>query len=192
MQPILSGFRRLGQFSGRDSRAIFWPYAGLVLGVGVLAIIVVIMAWMPSFIAETQAFATQHPDRVTTQVGPGSYTVTITPGDPPFLPDNRGVMLGISLVVVALVVLLAAAVTRRLHDTGRSGLWGLPTPIFLLISLTLMPGLMSSFVGPDPDMRLFGLLFANNAAYILSLGLLLLFLVLPGRPGPNRFGPQMS
>ena len=192
MNPILAGFRRLGRFSGRDSRAVFWPYAGLVLAVGFVTICIVMMFQMQALVVEMQAFAAQHPGRVTTEVGLNSYSMSVSSGDPAFVPDMSGMALGMGAVSGVLVVLLAAAVARRLHDTGRSGLWALPTPIFLMIALIMMPRLMMSFSGPEPDMRLFGLLFANNAAYIFSLGMLIILLILPSRVGANRFGPPTA
>lgn len=192
MNPILAGFRRLGRFSGRDSRAAFWPYAGLVLAAGFVAICIAMTFQMQALMVEMQAFATQHPDRVTTEVGPDGYSMSVSSGDPDLAPDISGAALGMSVVCGALIVLLAAAIVRRLHDTGRSGLWALPTATFLTISLIMMPRMTASFTGPEPDMRLFGLLFANNAAYVLSLGVLVILLILPSRDGANRFGPPVA
>lgn len=192
MNPILAGFHRLGRFSGRDSRAVFWPYAGLVLAAGFVTICIVMMLQMQALVGEIQAFAAQHPGRVTTEVGPNSYSMSVSSGDPAFAPDMSGMALGMGAVSGVLIVLLAAAVARRLHDTGRSGLWALPTAIFLMIALIMMPRLTASFSGPEPDMRLFGLLFANNAAYIFSLCVLIILLILPSRVGANRFGPPTA
>jgi uncharacterized membrane protein YhaH (DUF805 family) len=60
-------------------------------------------------------------------------------------PDFSGLVLPITLVNVATIARLAAAVARRLHDKSRSGLWGLlPLPTMLGSRLALyeaMPGL---------------------------------------------------
>jgi uncharacterized membrane protein YhaH (DUF805 family) len=90
------------------------------------------------------------------------------------------------------VALLAAAVTRRLHDSGRRGFWGLPPVIFLAVGLSLFPrifqNMLSGQMTPD-TLKVFGLMFANNMLYLASLGLLVFLLVRPGQLSENRFGP---
>ena len=189
MNPIVSGFRRIGQFSGRDSRRLFWPYAAVVLAAGVVAVVIIMSVQIQALTADMQAFAVEHPDRVTTTIAPDEYSVSVSSGDPAFAPDASGIVAGLGAVVGMLILLMGAAVVRRLHDTGRSGLWALPAPIFLVIGLTLFTRVLASFAGPEPDMALFGLLFANNMAYLLSLGVLLVLLLQRGPAEPNRFGP---
>jgi uncharacterized membrane protein YhaH (DUF805 family) len=80
-------------------------------------------------------------------------------------------------------------VTRRLHDRGKGGYWGLPTAIFLVIGLVAMPRVFDNFAhsAGEPDMRLFELMFLNNLLYLASLAVLVVQLVLDGTRGPNRF-----
>lgn len=192
MNPIVRGFRNLSRFSGRDGRGEFWPYAGLIIALGFAAIFVVMVGQTQALMTDMQTFAAAHPERVTTEVGSSGYSMSISAGDPAFVPDMDGAFMGIGAVVAVMIGLLSAAVARRLHDTGRSGLWAVPAPVFLICALVLMPRLMATFTGPAPDLTLFGLLFANNMAYLVSLGGLVVLLILPGKPGPNRFGPPTA
>lgn len=100
-----------------------------------------------------------------------------------------GLFLANSVLVAGAVGLLAAAVSRRLHDSGRRAYWGmLPLP-FLLTAMILMPAMVGSFLTSEqPDMGLFGLMFLNNVVYLLMLGGLVTLLVAPGDTGENRFG----
>jgi uncharacterized membrane protein YhaH (DUF805 family) len=89
------------------------------------------------------------------------------------------------------VVMLAASVVRRLHDTGRSGLWGLMPVPFLAIGIAAFARIRSSFHSAEDLLdAYFPLLMANNFAYLALLGLLIYLLARPGSRGPNRFGPH--
>jgi uncharacterized membrane protein YhaH (DUF805 family) len=96
-----------------------------------------------------------------------------------------------SITVAATVVLLAAAVARRLHDRNRRGYWGLLPLPFLAAGLALMPGIFErAAAGREiPDPRLFLALVLNNLVYLAALGFLIVLLAGPGTTGPNRFGP---
>ncbi|MBS0478965.1 MAG: DUF805 domain-containing protein, partial [Proteobacteria bacterium] len=95
------------------------------------------------------------------------------------------------------IVLLAAAVARRLHDSGRSGWWGAPTPILLIAGLV---GMMHVFAvmsaapasnaldGPPIDFASFGVMMLCNLAYLASLVLLVILCSLPSQAGDNRYG----
>ena len=78
----------------------------------------------------------------------------------------------------ALVLPTLAVTTRRLHDVGRSGWWqlGMFVPGLLVI--------LSMLVFPVPVLAISG--------SILLLGgviLLIYWLIDPGEPGPNAYGP---
>lgn len=101
----------------------------------------------------------------------------------------------LQVAAVFTVALLAAAVTRRLHDGGRRGWWGLPPVIFLIVGLTLFPRLFQSTLTGEmtpASMKLFGLIFINNLLYLASLGLLIFLLARESQPGENRFGPPAA
>lgn len=81
------------------------------------------------------------------------------------------------VLVSALLTIPSIAVTmRRLHDTGRSGLWALlfygPYVVALVIPQDQVPVLGAA------------------AALLIGGAILLVLLVLPGERGENRFGPD--
>ena len=166
---VVRGLRSSARFSGRDTRRQFWIYSGCVFGALFVPMqIVMVVALMPSFGTVPQ---------------PGTAPADIGP------PPAFFAVLG--LFIVALVLLLAAAVARRLHDTDRSGALGfLPLP-FLGIGLIGMATLFDDF-GGEPEAGDFGrfmLMFLNNVVYILALALLVWRLVSAGTDGPNHYGP---
>jgi uncharacterized membrane protein YhaH (DUF805 family) len=139
---------------------------------------------------KTIAYAEAHPDKATVTRSGGSVTVTIHEPTPELLPDMAPMFLGLRVIAPIIVLLLAAAVTRRLHDTGRSGLWGLPPVVFLGVGLALFPSLFQRLMaGDDSAIGLLLPLFANNLAYLASLGLLVICLCLSSKPDANRYGP---
>ena len=161
MNAILNGFRHLADFKGRDRRRQFWPYAILIFVLTFIAIAVAMnLAMMGLFMGTA---------------------------DMPNMPLMIG---GVGGVVLIATGLLAAAVTRRLHDTGKPGYWGLPPIVFLLIGLALFPVLMNSVLtNPNPPITLFLGLFLNNMLYIASLIGLVVLLLLDGSKTANRYGP---
>lgn len=66
----------------------------------------------------------------------------------------------------------------RLHDIGRSGWW--QTPFFVVQILAV---LLAAALGHLEAGAAMGVGLVLQAAFILALGLI------PGAPGPNRFGP---
>jgi len=161
MDAILNGFRRVADFKGRDKRGQFWPYAILIFVLAFIAIAVAMNLAMMGLLMGT--------------------------ADMPNMPQMIGGVGGVALIAAGL---LAAAVTRRLHDTGKPGYWGLPPIVFLLIGLALFPILMNSVLtNPNPPIALFLGLFLNNMLYIASLIGLVVLLLLDGSKTTNRYGP---
>lgn len=177
-------------FSGRSSPVQFWPYAIVVIVLGMFCLVIAMASAFAETFQRMQRFAAEHPDQVTETRGPGSYSIQIHGHHPELMPDFTALLLPVGAVAVAILILLAAAVVRRLHDTGRTGLWALPIPLCLGVGLALMPMLFGSPAGPD--MGLFGLLFANNLLYLANIALLLLFLIGSGTVGANRYGPPAT
>lgn len=184
---------RLVVFSGRERRGLFWPYAGVVLAVMFVVVGVVMNLALAPLLAEAQALAVEHPDQVTVTQSPTSYSVQIDGAHPELMPDLGAVFGGMSVCLLIIVLLLAAAVARRLHDRGRSGLWGLAPVVFLGLGVGGMAALMSNMstdagAGEEGLLPLFLLIFLNNMLYLASLAFLVVQLAMPGTPGPNRFG----
>lgn len=190
--PLVHGFKGLTRFSGRDRRKTFWPYAAAVIFLTyALGMVFGAIAMVPMF-TQMSEYAAAHPEHATVTTGPGHYEVSIDSGAPDVpVPDMSGFMYVMAGVSLFAVVLLAAAVSRRLHDSGRSGFWGLMPVPFLATGMILMPGLMRSAMSEaEPDMSLFGLLFINNGLYFLALVTLIVLLCLPTKAGANRHGAE--
>ncbi len=157
------GFRLIAVFSGRDDRREFWTFTLALVGVSMMV--------MPALIAPSMFFS----------VVRGSA------------PDFRVPLVGVTVVSVSMVVVLASAVCRRLHDTGRSGRWGLLPVPSLLVGLGLGFTLMGSTQeGLQPSLVVFALSFASNVVYFVLLTILIVLLVRPGTAGSNRYGPAMA
>jgi uncharacterized membrane protein YhaH (DUF805 family) len=192
IDSIRGGFTGLVRFSGRDPGRRFWPYAGVVIGLVIAGMATLIVPITSQSFERMQRFAVEHPDQATVTQGPGSYSIEIQGNHPELMPDMTPFFAVLRISVVVAVLLLAAAVTRRLHDRGRRGWWGLPPVVFLVGGLALFPRLFQSMLSGEmtPDvMKLFGLMFANNLLYLGSLVLLIVLLSGASQPSENRFGP---
>jgi uncharacterized membrane protein YhaH (DUF805 family) len=190
IKSILRDFTRLANFGGREGRSEFWAYAVACFAIGFAVSAVIVMPVMAASFARMDRFAAEHPDQARVVASPGRYEVQIEGWHPELMPDVNAIVAGGGGFAGLAIVLLAAAVVRRLHDCGRSGLWGLLPLPFLGTALVLFPRLWASFTGGgEPDLRLFFALFANNALYLGALGLLGVLLAGQGQAGNNRFGP---
>lgn len=193
MNPILSvryNLANLLRFGGRESRAVFWPYAAFVFLLSMLAMPAVMIPHFLSFGAQIRDFAASHPDQTTMAQGPGYYSVQINGPTNEFhsalSSDFRTMFFSMAVIVVVVVLLVAAAVVRRLHDRGLSGAWGLMPLPFLGYGLYAMPGLFSM---EDIDTSAFFMLFFNNMIYLGTLAALAILLLGPSDGNANRHGP---
>jgi uncharacterized membrane protein YhaH (DUF805 family) len=186
MKSIKFHFGHLFSFAGRESRDVFWPYVAGVIVVSMAAMMAVMVPIMASTFSRMRQFAIEHPDQATITRGPASYSISIEGNHPELVPDFGGLIGGIAIATAIAVILLAAAVARRLHDRGRSGFWGLMPLPFLASGFLLMPRL---FKAAEPDFSLFGYLFLNNLIYLAALGTLVVLLAGAGEPRDNRYGP---
>lgn len=177
---------RLVKFSGRETRAKFWPWAGIVIGLTFLGSFATLAPMMARSMAKMQQFAREHPDQATITSGQGEYHISIEGHHPELMPDFTAFADAMEGIAAIAIVLLAAAVARRLHDTGRTAAWGLLPLPFLFFGFAQMVGLVS---GQEPNMDLFSLLFLNNLCYLGALGLLVLLLSRPGTVTANHYGP---
>jgi uncharacterized membrane protein YhaH (DUF805 family) len=195
IDSIRNGFTGLLRFSGRDSARRFWPYVGVVIALLFAAAGVTMSTTMSTMLGGMQRFAAEHPDQATITQGPSGYAIEVQGNHPELFPDMTPFFTVMQVGCALAVVLLAAAVTRRLHDRGRRGWWGLPPLPFLLVGMTAFPRFFNTTLAGEmtPDaMKLFGLLFANNMLYLGSLILLVILLAGASDPKQNRFGPPAS
>lgn len=192
--PLTHGFRNLTRFTGRDRRGLFWPHAAIVLALTFVAMGVVMSIVMGRIFADMQAFAIAHPEAATIESSPGHYSIQVDPTHPAAsMPDFGPFFATVAVSAAVAIGLLAAAVSRRLHDTGRSASWGLAPAVLLAANLATFPFVMQDFMGSEtPNFTLFGLLFTGGMLYNASLLMLIVVLALPGTAGPNRHGPPAS
>lgn len=162
MRFLTLALNRLTDFSGRDPRRLFWPYAGVVVLAMIMLMGMVNMAFMSRMMLRADASA---------------------------MPDFSGMVLAMAIEILAIVALLAAAVTRRLHDTGRAGYWGLAPVPFLAFGMGGFYALTRTFVDGTQDIPpLFVAIFFNNMIYMASIVLLVVLLCQPTKPAANRYG----
>ncbi|MCW3849173.1 DUF805 domain-containing protein [Sphingomonas sp. LB-2] len=193
LEALKQGFGGLLTFSGRMRPMHFWLYFAVIF----LAIQAVAgiggFLMMQGMFARMGRFMREHPDQVDVVQTPGGTSWHVKGYHPELVPDVSLFVWVVAAVCLISVLLLAAAVTRRLHDSNRRGWWGLLPLPFLATGIAIFPGLFASFGAPggkEPDMGLFLLLMLNNMVYLGSLGLLVVLLCLGGTRGENRFGPQ--
>lgn len=189
---VLRNFTWVARFGGREGRSTFWPYAVACLLLFFVANAAIMLPPMGATFMRMQAYAQAHPDQARVSAGPTSYSMEIDNPPADLMADLGALTQRICVAVFVIVLLLAAAVARRLHDRGRSGLWGLMPLPFLVFSFMMMPRMMTSFGGAAPDLRLFFLVFASNVTYLGTLGLLGVMLAGAGQPEANRFGPPLD
>jgi len=156
---------RLVIFAGRESRVLFWPYAACVFVLGFVAVGVVMNLELVNLVSDPSAATSD-------------FTRLVT---------------ALATVVSGMVLLLAAAVSRRLHNRDRTARWGLLPPLFLLLNVLGAVRLFAMALGSEePDLTrvapLFFGLFLSNGCYLASLGWLLYLLATSKGEGPNRFG----
>lgn len=181
-------FKKLFEFTGREDRASFWPYAALAFIITMVAGGIIFVPMMNHAIGAMQQFATQHPDQATVTSGPGEYSVSVRGNPGEFMPAGS-VALYLAVNFGLAILLYAAAVVRRLHDRGKSGFWGLMPLPFIIYSSIQMPR-MFAFVGVEaqPDMALFFSIFFSNLLYIVTLIWLIVLLAGPSEEGVDQRG----
>jgi uncharacterized membrane protein YhaH (DUF805 family) len=94
------------------------------------------------------------------------------------------------VVSAVTVLLLFAAVVRRLHDRGRTGWWAALPLLFEITGLALAPYVFRHMtdLAANPNFALLSSL--NGLAYWAALIVLIVMLAGEGENGPNRFGPD--
>ncbi|MBV1689837.1 DUF805 domain-containing protein [Novosphingobium sp. G106] len=180
----------LFNFSGRDRQDQFWPYAGIVIGATVASWLFYGVTMIGSAIGRMQEFAQTHPDEVTVEQGPGHYSIQVHGNHPELMPDMQP-FLGLVMVgALVVVVLIASAAARRLHDSNVPGWIGLIPVFFLSSGFWLMNDMFAGIrAGKEPELGRFFLTFANNAVYIACLVGVIYLLARKGTLGDNPYGP---
>jgi uncharacterized membrane protein YhaH (DUF805 family) len=184
---LLDHFKKLFEFTGREDRASFWPYAAVTFIIIMVVGMIIFVPMMSRSLHAMQHFAAQHPDQATVTSGPRQYSISIQGNHPEFMPP-QSMALFLAVTFGLALLLYAAAVGRRLHDRGKSGLWGLMPLPFIIYSSVQMPRMFAS-VGTraQPDLTVFFSIFLSNLFYIITLIWLIVWLAGPSEPAPNRY-----
>jgi uncharacterized membrane protein YhaH (DUF805 family) len=187
IKSIRHNLANLANFRGRETRSLFWPYFGVVAFLSFVALWFAMLPEIEGSMDRMQRFAAEHPELATVERSSTSYSITIEGHHPELMPDFGRIGVVLSGVVALAVLLLAAAVVRRLHDCGKSGAWAIAPVLFLGLGLSLMPILFSQ---NPPNLTLFLALFLNNILYLASLVYVVVLLAGTSMKDDNRFAPQ--
>jgi uncharacterized membrane protein YhaH (DUF805 family) len=180
---IRHNLANLFRLSGRDSRALFWPYAITVFLVAVVADVLLFIPALSDMMTRMIAYAQAHPEGF-----PKSPTgQPVLP--PEMMPDMSRLAAPMAVVSLLYVLLLVAAVVRRLHDRDKSGWWGaLPLP-FRLLGFVIGPAAAKAMMSSAPGQSALVLVSSLNGLCALGAFIaLVVLLVGEGTQGPNRFG----
>lgn len=186
----------LADFSGRENRQPFWLWILIVYAaqmvIGMIIMIPLMTSWMSSMAPMMQGDPRRfdnHPELVMQMM----------------MPMMRNMMTFAVIMSVIWLVLVAAAVTRRLHDTDRSGWWAAPVyaqHVLMPLSYALFfpkffeaMGNMRDGMSPEQAnavmlpamMPMMMLSLAGIIGFVMVI-VLIVFLATDGTKGPNRFG----
>jgi uncharacterized membrane protein YhaH (DUF805 family) len=175
---------RLFEFSGRESRALFWPYAIAVFLAGAVAGIILMVPVLMDMMNRIVAYLQKHPEGLP-QPQPGQPAAL----PPELMPDFGVLLMPTAMLGLVSLFLWAAAVVRRLHDCDRSGWWGLLPVPFQLAGALVGPAAMRAMMDLGAAPSALTLLSAlNSLAYWVAFIALVVILAGEGMPGSNRFG----
>lgn len=181
---IRHNLAHLLSFSGRQTRAQFWPYAIFMFILSAVAGMLVFIPFMVDMFVRIQRYAIEHPEGPPVEPGPtGAPTLP-----PELMPDFSAMMVPMALVNLGFVLLLVAAIVRRLHDCDRAGSWALLPVPFMIFGQLKAPQITAMFTKSQPNEQMLSLLMLNSLFYWIALIALIILLVQEGTNGPNRFG----
>jgi uncharacterized membrane protein YhaH (DUF805 family) len=181
---IRHNLTNLFRFSGRDSRALFWPYAITIFLLSVAAYLLLFVPIVMDMMGRTIAYAQAHPE---------GFPIA-APGQPPVLPpelmpDFSRLVIPSALVGIAALLLLAAAVVRRLHDTGKSGWWGaLPLPFKAVSTVIAVSAAKTMIAYPPKPSPLTMIGSVNGLCSLVATIALIVLLVGEEAPAKRSFG----
>jgi uncharacterized membrane protein YhaH (DUF805 family) len=189
----------LFDFQGRENRQPFWLWILIVYIVQLVVMAIAMIPLMTSWFDQMMPMMQGDPQRFDND--PQAVIQLMMP-----MMQNMITMTVVSAVLF--FILTAAAVVRRLHDSDRSGWWSAPyyamqivSPIFMASFFpryfSMMASMSATKPGSPPDfnnpafqqaMQSMTLMSLVNILSFAILVMMIVFLVLPGTVGPNRFG----
>lgn len=151
---LFEHFRMLFSFGGRENVGSFWPYAALLFAIMTILNMLLMIPFMSMSVGNI-----------------------LESGMP---PDPSTIVIHFTVMTLAGIFLYAAAVVRRLRDSGRSPWWALmPLPFAIGSSLGMMNMMGSPFEGIPPDVTMIQLMLACSGLETLSILALIFMLTLP-------------
>jgi uncharacterized membrane protein YhaH (DUF805 family) len=185
---IKYGLGNLFNFTGRDARQTFWFF---VLFVYLVTTALTMLAMIP-MIANMFSAIFEAASR-------GAPPESVDAMMPALMADMFGSILWVSMGSgIAMIVLLAASLVRRLHDSGMSGWWALAPGAIQVIGLAMLPRQLAMMPDLMKDMDPETL---NNPATMMqmqgtgligwvAIGLVIWFGVRNSTDGPNAYGNE--
>jgi uncharacterized membrane protein YhaH (DUF805 family) len=177
--------KRFADFSGRSTRGQFWPFVFFWYAVQQIIGWIAMSPFMERINKISEAAA----------LGEEEAAAAMQNFDFSIFTEMLTRIAWLSGGVMALLLLpMAAAITRRLHDTNRSGFWALPTLLLLIAGLFVAWRLMAPYIGANAAPLsvdiLSGLMptLIINLLYIITIIMLIVFCVKDGTIGPNHYG----
>lgn len=165
MEWMFMPLRRYADFSGRSRRMEFWMWQ--LFQVIVYVVLIVLMMALGG---GAMMMVGNDPSRALAAGGPVMLIFALY-----------------GIYCLAVIVPSIAVAVRRLHDTDRTGWWvlaPLAPYVLVIISAAMVAGSPDS-AGPA------GILALVSMLVVLALAIVLLvFYVLDGTPGANRYGPD--
>jgi uncharacterized membrane protein YhaH (DUF805 family) len=173
---ISAHFKRLLDFTGREDRSSFWPYAAVVFGIVMVVSMVIMVPMIMQFMDASREIAAEGAKRAYVDRGDGTFILAESsqrpdPFSTTFIASYLGITFGLSLL------LHGAAIVRRLRDAGRSVFWSLLPIPFIIYSSIQMPRLFGR-VGERTieNQALFFSVFISNGLYNIALIILIVLL----------------
>ena len=162
MEYMFLPLKRYADFSGRSRRMEYWMW--------VLFQVILYIVFMGLSMVVVGGAAAADPENAMAVGGAAAILMAVY-----------------VIVWLALLVPSFAVMVRRLHDTGRSGWWVVAlVACYFLIFVAFGAGVAS----PDNFGAAGGAaLIATLLFFVLSI-VLLVFMLLDGTPGPNKYGPD--
>ena len=189
-KSIRLNLTRVADFSGRETRAEFWPYA---IGLYLLSVAVGILLWIPvmlDMIDRMGRYFAKHPEGLPSDPAPYPGAQALPPE---LMPDVSFMILPMAVVNLLLVLLLAAAVVRRLHDRDKSAWWAaLPIPFMIFGEIQGPEAANTMMTGAQPDPAMMLPIALNSLLYWVAFIALVVILAQEGSVGPNRYGPDST
>ena len=185
---VRHNLRGLARFSGRDSQRQFWPWAIIVFLVSQAAATIIVA--IPLGMAFSRIMQIVVKEAAKPTLDPEASDILAQRIVAEMTSEMGAVWQFVALVDMVAIALLAAAVVRRLHDRGRTGLWGLLPVPFLAVSVAATPytlqfGMAQREMTPTDAL----LVLAGPMSWVTVIVLIVL-LVGESDPGANRFGPE--